>query len=375
VWFEQGNHPDIVTEIMNHSNPDKNMRLFFWPHYSNPYQMLFYGPDTQQFTSEPAPIEDAIAALDAEPESMVVFHLHWLNFLFRSKNSGEHRTSAEAFIAQCRAFVEAGGTLVWTVHNLVEHEKTDAELEQDVRTEISRLAACIFVHGNHAFDAVSQSLPDVRDKLHVIEHGNYIGSYENTVDPETAKRVVGLFGAQKTLLSLGWVRRYKGLDSLCTALQAVPGARLVVAGSIRKPDKSYFEELFGKTTNVIVREGWIADDSVQYYTNSADFMVLPYVSSLTSGAALLSFSFSLPLIAPRIGNFPEIIQDGIDGFLYDPDDENALVEAISRAVSLDASKIEAMRHAAYQRALSFQWERARKVFIDTIRATASLKTS
>lgn len=56
-------------------------------------------------------------------------------------------------------------------------------------------------------------------------------------------------------------------------------------------------------------------------------MVLPYKTVLTSGAALLALSFMKPVIAPKIGLIPELVDENI-GELFDTYEEmEELLEA------------------------------------------------
>jgi glycosyltransferase involved in cell wall biosynthesis len=46
-----------------------------------------------------------------------------------------------------------------------------------------------------------------------------------------------------------------------------------------------------------------------------------------------------PVVAYRRGALPEVVHDGVTGFLVDPGDRAALVEAVRRSVVLDRSAI------------------------------------
>ncbi|EEE37999.1 hypothetical protein RKLH11_1838 [Rhodobacteraceae bacterium KLH11] len=346
------------------------MKVLYWPRYSNPYQDLFYGEDSPAFSSEAKTIFDAIEVLVKNPSETVVFHLHWLNFLFNGKTPEKRERTVNTFIGACRKFCEAGGTLVWTVHNLAEHDKLETDLEMSLRKELCRLASALFVHGYAAKTAVIESLPEAEGKIHNVVHGHYIDCYPNTVPNKTARAIVGLFKPATVFLSLGWIRPYKGLNDLCSAMKSLGDgsnkAELVIAGKMRPIDESYFDDLFANARNFRIHEGWVSDENVQTYMNASDFMVLPYRASLTSGAALLSFSFSLPIIAPNIGSFPELIQDGQNGFLYDPDEEGGLQKVMERAIATEPEARSQMKRVSLDTALIHDWDDARKAFINVI---------
>ena len=87
--------------------------------------------------------------------------------------------------------------------------------------------------------------------------------------------------------------------------------------------------------------------------HAADVCVLPYRRVSTSGAALLAFSFGVPVIAPALGSFVETVGGG-RGMLYEPTREGALAEALTRARSVDWSEA-GKTVLTYARALN--WDR------------------
>ena len=49
-----------------------------------------------------------------------------------------------------------------------------------------------------------------------------------------------------------------------------------------------------------------------------------------------AFSYAIPVIASQRGGSTEVIQDGINGFLFDPDDPNSLKKILNRILSKKA---------------------------------------
>ena len=85
---------------------------------------------------------------------------------------------------------------------------------------------------------------------------------------------------------------------------------------------------------------------------SADVLVLPYDDVLTSGSVLLSMSFGKPIIAPRIGCIPEVLDDQ-GSFLYYPNEEEGLLQAMQRALE---ANLDMMGQYNYNKARSFDWK-------------------
>ncbi len=347
------------------------VRLHYWPAYeANPYQMMFYGAQTDLFTSRPGTIEQALSDLRRATTGPVCFHLHWLNFLY-GRIKGDTRdteTRTKELLDQLRAFVAEGGLFFWTVHNLTEHQREDGPFERNLRKILCDLAHRIFVHGRAAQIAFLQDQPNATEKTLVIDHGNYIGVYPDTLSRAAARDALNMDSDTTVFASVGWLRRYKGLDTLCAAVDSIEHARLLIAGRALKQDKESLLTLFSSYRKTQVHEGWVAPADIQRYMNAADFVVLPYLASLTSGAALLALSFGVPVIAPRLGAFPEVINDSISGYLYDPSSETGLRDALQRACATPAATRVDMGLKAFQTALSMNWATGRRTLFSQIAA-------
>jgi glycosyltransferase involved in cell wall biosynthesis len=72
--------------------------------------------------------------------------------------------------------------------------------------------------------------------------------------------------------------------------------------------------------------------------NAADVVVLPYRAVLTSGAAMLAFSFDRGIVAPRLGCLLELERTGA-AILYDPDAPDGLAGALERALAVDPARL------------------------------------
>lgn len=67
-------------------------------------------------------------------------------------------------------------------------------------------------------------------------------------------------------------------------------------------------------------------DDVRPNLKAMDLFVLSSISETFSNAALEAMSMSLPVVLPRVGGCPEMVEFGVNGFIYEPGDTSQLVE-------------------------------------------------
>jgi glycosyltransferase involved in cell wall biosynthesis len=72
------------------------------------------------------------------------------------------------------------------------------------------------------------------------------------------------------------------------------------------------------------------------WLSAADVMLLPSIQESFGLAALEAMACEVPVVASRIGGLPEVIQDGVTGFLCEPDDLDGMA-ARGLAVLTDAA--------------------------------------
>jgi glycosyltransferase involved in cell wall biosynthesis len=269
-----------------------------------------------------------------------VIHLHWLELLYASPRPIVSAWRLGMILLTLAAARLWGIKVVYTVHNLAQHERRTPRLNDWGNRALFRLASAL-----HAHDAVTaRALAPWASKVYIVPHGTYIGAYPNTTDRAAARARLGLSDAGVVYLFLGGVRPYKGLELLLDAFHTLddPHARLLVAGHAHRPDyAAAIAALADRDPRVRLLLRHAPDDELQFYFQASDACLLPYRAVTTSGAALLALSFGCPIVAPRLGPFPELAADG-RGVLFEPDS----VDDLARALRL----VRQVNHAAAQAA-------------------------
>ncbi|PSQ98230.1 MAG: glycosyl transferase [Bacteroidetes bacterium QS_9_68_14] len=151
-----------------------------------------------------------------------------------------------------------------------------------------------------------------------------------------ARRALGLPAEAPVLLFFGFVRAYKGLDTLLEAmprvLSALPEAHLVVAGAFYDDDAPYRAQVrrHGLEERVHLRDQYVPDGDVPGYFAAADAVVQPYRSATQSGVAQIAFHFDRPVITTDVGGLAEHVPHEQAGLVVPPEDPAALAEAVAR---------------------------------------------
>jgi len=118
--------------------------------------------------------------------------------------------------------------------------------------------------------------------------------------------------------------RMKGLYYLIEAVKMLPDVRLHIVGEAEESDNTNIEYVGVKQGKELVEE-----------MQKASVMVLPSLPHMESFGMVLieAMACQTPVIGTRIGGIPEVIREGVDGFIVPPEDSNALALAISKIVS------------------------------------------
>lgn len=314
-------------------------RIIFMPWWpKNPYHDLLAGHLTDLGAVVRGTGNAVALPLTAARTRADIVHLHAPYRAALAYNAPKAALKLAVFLVGLAILRLAGVKLVWTVHDLGNHENRYPGLDRICTICVARLCHAILVHCDSAGQTVVRSLPPKgQDKVYTVPHGNYVGYYENEIGRAEAREALGIPEEEFVVLFFGLIRAYKGVPDLVDAFgrlrrEAGNRARLLIVG--RMPN----EELAGVIKaqvagrdDVELVVGLIEDDDIQTYMNASDAVVFPYRKVLTSGAVLLAMSFGKACIAPRLGCIGDVLDDS-GAFLYDLDEEDGLRHAMERAI-------------------------------------------
>ena len=159
------------------------------------------------------------------------------------------------------------------------------------------------------------------------------------------------------LIYVGRLSAEKQIERIKPVLDNIPGACLALVGD--GPYRGQLEKIFENTkTNFI---GYLSGEELASAYASGDIFLFPS-STETLGLVLLeAMAAGCPVIGANKGGIPDIINNGINGCLYNPDEkdngERSLIEATKKILA-DKNSKENMRKEARKEAEQWDWNQA-----------------
>jgi len=332
--------------------------VHFAPNYKgNPYQRMLYA-GLAGVGARAVPVKDITEHLVTEAASGKpgLFHLHWTNPILQpAEAETEARTRLDAFTRALESFTAAGGTLIWTIHNVLPHDARFIDLEVELARTILRHANRVHLLSEQTLGQAAERYAIDPEKVAVIELSSYYGIYPNSMGRGKARNMLGIDPTDKTLLVAGYVRPYKGIDRMLEVFDELladdPSLRLLIAGKPLDADGiADLEARCAEHPRVVSRFERIPDDELQVWYGAADVAVLPYTNILNSAAFRLATTFGVPAVGPRMGALTAY--EGRSYVrLFNPDSTENLRDVVRSAVA-DFARSFHFRKAAQQDAMA-----------------------
>jgi glycosyltransferase involved in cell wall biosynthesis len=184
-------------------------------------------------------------------------------------------------------------------------------------------------------------------------------------DPAPAVRAARVLAARRRrrsepgilrVLFLGMVRRYKGVDLLLEAAREVPGVHVTVAGEHWGQAGERVAALAAEpalAARVRQLPGYVPAGQVPALLAEHDVLALPYRYATASQNVLLARAYGMPVLATRVGTFPDQVTDGRDGVLVEAGDAGALAAGLRRL--LDLGELERLEDGVPEADLRGPW--------------------
>jgi glycosyltransferase involved in cell wall biosynthesis len=147
-----------------------------------------------------------------------------------------------------------------------------------------------------------------------------------------------------------------------------PDLRVVLAGDgFERPALERLARERGLADDCIFL-GWVPNADLPRYYQAAAVSVIPSLEEGFGIPAAEAMGCGIPVVASDAGGLPEVVEDGVTGFVVPKGNVDALVDAIGRLLS-DEEMRARMGRAARERAVRlFDWDVTARAFDDVYRA-------
>lgn len=211
-----------------------------------------------------------------------------------------------------------------------------------------------------------------RQKLHVIPNGVDVALFDGAPSREVCRTKLG-FVDEFVIGFAGSLKEWHGVDVLLSAFALLrlddPSARLLIVGT--GPGESRLREKAAEMNmgEAVIFTGAVPHDRVPDLLRAMDVAVAPFCrvdSFYFSPIKLFEYMVSgTCVVASRLGQMTEVIQDGVNGFLFVAGDERDLCSVLDKARQSPDLRQRLGSQAA-------QTARARYTWSHTARATSSV---
>ena len=170
---------------------------------------------------------------------------------------------------------------------------------------------------------------------------NSVAMYDASNIPALSKRLrLGFIGRIETL---------KGIDFLLQALESLPKDRyeLYIAGEGKTP---YLREIEGRDLGMPVH--WLGLVPPEKLFPLIDLLVVPSLWQEPFGRVIMeAYRHGLPVLASRVGGIPEIVDEDVTGFLFDPFTPGDFQQKLN---ALTSERLREMRPACLEKVALFE---------------------
>ena len=244
--------------------------------------------------------------------------------------------------ASCRYALKLAGKYnvptVITEHDPFELPRMKMMIKRKLFNKVSHVIAVS--ESNHQL--LINLFPELKNRITTIHNGIDVAWFESQLLSFTLKHRDDHrkenFNATKNskiILSVAELHERKGLKYLIEAMPKViencPTCKLVLVGA--GPDENTLKHLVKEKNieNHVIFLGYRKD--IPHIMKSADIFVLPSEKEAFGLVLLEAMAAELPIIASEVGGIPEIIENGVNGMLIPPHDEDRIANAIIKLLN------------------------------------------
>ena len=236
------------------------------------------------------------------------------------------------FLEFCR---KRGSKITLTVHDLLPHDT--GEVYRRTFDQLYRMVDGIICHSDHVKMRLGLEFSVPEEKVMVIPHGPFF--YD--LPPTSLKNTLQSFAVEPDEVLVLWqgiIFPYKGIDLLLRAWEQVEAQSedtcLVIAGT-GAPE--FLDQIRGQVKELGLKRvklhfRFISTEELVALYRAAGVVVYPYRAITTSGALATGLALGKAIIASDLPVFRELLINGENALLVDPQDSDELACALIKLI-------------------------------------------
>jgi len=199
---------------------------------------------------------------------------------------------------------------------------SDLDACKDVRKLVKDTAASATVSETMRRDLIRRGCDE--NKIFVNYAGIELGNFSfRKRSPKKGKMRVLMCGR------LFWKKGFDdGIKAFSMALSKHPNLEMRILGDGEM--RGRLKKMIGKMGlgGKIKMAGKLPPDSIPLEMDEADIMLVPSVEEGLPNVIKEALASGLPVISTNVGGIPELIEDGVNGFLVDPENASQMAEKL-----------------------------------------------
>ncbi|MEM7737389.1 MAG: glycosyltransferase [Deinococcota bacterium] len=137
---------------------------------------------------------------------------------------------------------------------------------------------------------------------------------------EMRTRLTGGNPDAKLMVYVGRLSHEKRLEWLLPAIRKLDGVRLAFVGS--GPADAHLQKRFAGTNTTFV--GYLSGDDLAAAYATADVFAFPSDTETLGFVAMEAMASGVPVVAANAGGIPDVVEDGVNGLLFEPGNTDEL---------------------------------------------------
>lgn len=209
-----------------------------------------------------------------------------------------------------------------------------------------------------------------KNRIIVLPDGFDAEQFKNPIEQEKAVAMLDLPGDRLIAGYVGHLYDHRGVEEIIKAAKQCPDILFLLVGGHDEDILRWKQRIKTAGLDNVILQGFVANSQVPLFLQAADFLLMPYSRNCPTAdwmSPLKLFEYMAAeraIISSNLSALTDIIQDGVNGLVCEPDDSECLVDKI-RLLQKDGILRKRLGEQARSDVAQFSWQnRIERLFIE-----------